>query len=173
MLKEDRYHYACHEAAHAVVCLREKMTFQCIRLCNERIESPNGLGPAQRHGQFVPTDDSLTRATALSETKISLAGIAFEKLLRPHYSYAALCVLGQAASDFHNAMDTTQYGLYDNDNRREIERFIFKHLYPPVRALVIEDWPSIAAVGDALQQRGQLNQAEVVNVMHRVKSRAR
>lgn len=165
MLKDMRYHAACHEAAHAVICLRENMTFKCIRLCDETIESPNGLGQARRHGQFLPTEERLSRATALSETKIYLAGIAFEKLLRPHYSYAAVCVFGYAASDFHKAMEECGYGLYNCDDHKETERFMFKHLYPPVRALVIEHWASIVAVGNALTERGELRQADVMNVI--------
>ena len=173
MLKEPRYHYACHEAAHAIVCLEEDLNFECIRLCDEETNSPNGLGPATRHGQFVPTNESMTRQTAFSETRINLAGVAFEKLLRPHHSYAVICVFGKGASDWHGAMESCEFGLYDKSKGNEIERFMFKHLYPPVRALVAERWSDIATVGDALAQCGKLNQAEVIHVLSGKRPKAR
>lgn len=62
-------------------------------------------------------------------------------------------------------MESCGFGLYGNSDQNEIDRFMFKHLYPPVRAVVAERWSDIAAVGDVLVQRGKLNQDEVIQLL--------
>jgi hypothetical protein len=167
MLSDRRYQTACHEAAHAVVSLLLEIPFKCIQLKEEPREV---LGrPATSLGQLVPIDAPIYRRDALSDAQVSLAGLAFEKLLRPHNSYF-LFFLTSCNSDSLRAMGMCGYHLGrvgaadDTEGERDIESFMFKHLFPPVRKMVIEHWDEIVAVGDELAERGELSQREVRKV---------
>jgi hypothetical protein len=166
MLVDKHYHAACHEAAHAVVCLLLHQTFKRIRICEEEIpieERPEHLKnePAfTRLGRFVPTDEPAFDRGA-NEAVIALAGLTFEKLLRPYHSYTFLCCFGHARSDYGGAMQWGQRMLYGCKDSNIVESHLFKYLLPDVRRMVIENWSDIAAIGELLLQRGELSQAEV------------
>ena len=170
MLSDRRYQAACHEAAHAVVSLLLGMPFKSIRLKEEPREPIFGH-PVTSLGQIVPVDVPIyRRSDALTDAQVTLAGLAFEKLLRPHHNYYFLCCMSYPARDFTSAMNMCHLALGRGDaldgteREREIERYMFKHLLPPVRTLVIEHWDDIVAVGDQLAERGKLSQREVRKV---------
>jgi len=166
MLKDKRYHSACHEAAHAVVCLQVNQTFKCIRL-REEIRETNywGNGIVKSLGRMIPTDETIYRNDAWREAWVSVAGIVFEKLLRPHHSYAFMALFGAALNDYKDAVEWQRYSLYNTEDDREVERILFKYTLPPVRRLVIEHWNDIANIGTLLAQRGELSQTEVEAAM--------
>jgi hypothetical protein len=168
MLADKRYAAACHEAAHAVICLRLNQTFKCIRLREEAREKPKhlvGTGTMVSLGQFIPTEEPVDWNDAFTEAQIDLAGLAFEKVLRPHHSYAFLCLFGGPANDYQNAMKMCRWGMYNNKDSKQVELYMFKHLLPHVRKQVIESWNNIVVVGDLLAKRGELTQVEVVTTI--------
>lgn len=109
----------------------------------------------------MPTDETVYRNGAATIAQISLAGLAFEKLLRPWKPYWELSLCGDPAGDYKNAMEWSRYALYNGGDSLAVERWIFKYLLPQVRKLIAEHWSDIAAVGELLALRGELSQAEV------------
>jgi hypothetical protein len=164
MLRAKRYAAACHEAAHAVICLHVGQTFKCIRL-REEPRWTRGSITAKSLGQLIPTDETVYRSAALKEVQVALAGLAFEKLLRPHLTFFLLSAFAQAAGDYEDAMEWCRYFLPTGATSTDVDKVIFKQLYPAVRKLVLAKWGKIAAVGDVLARCGELNQEQVEAIL--------
>lgn len=172
MLRDKRYAVACHEAAHAVICLYLGQNFDCIRLREEPRLTPLGVEGISL-GQFIPIDENVRPHEALKEASVDLAGLAFEKLLRPHRTLTVLCLFAQAANDYKGAMEWCRYSLQTVSASADVERFLFKQLFPLVRKQVLEKWSDIAAVGERLARFGKLNQAEVESILARQQKAAK
>jgi len=167
---------ACHEAAHAVVCLAMGWGFKCIRLATQERDDRSWLGirvEVESVGQTVPTDERIYGDDALKDVKISLAGIAFEKLRCPSMSYLLLLMECLTASDYDNALKMYAYWKTGSpEPPMEVkamaelwEREIFRDLLPEVRRLVAARWGAILRIGNALAERGELSQPEVEKLL--------
>jgi len=164
MFKDERYHAACHEAAHAVACLLLGQGFDRIQL-QDQPRMVHGI-PGVSMGQFIPTSEKVYGYEGRCvEAQISLAGLAFEKLLRPSLTWFALA-LGQCRGDFDQALEWTRRAL---DNSREAEPFMLRVLLPPVREVLVSHWGAIAEIGRVLAERGKLSQPEVVAILEDVR----
>jgi len=161
------------------VCLAVGSTFKCIRLREEPRKMPllfemlGATGGAISGGQFVPTDEKVYRNGALAEAKIFLAGLAFEKLLRPNRTYFEIAT-STCDADFRGADEWCRYHVtgrprrtekkLSRDERLEVSR-TYNRALRETRRLVSERWDDVVRVGDALAQRRELTQAEVEQII--------
>ena len=86
-------------------------------------------------------------------------------MLRPHLTLTVLCVFAQAANDYKGALEWCRYFLKRDASSADVDKIIFKQLYPRVRKQVLEQWSDIAAVGDQLARCSELNQEEVEAIL--------
>lgn len=173
MLADERLAQACHESSHALAMLRLGVGFKTVMLCDEEVRGGNyallnarGI-TVKRVGCVVPTDEVVRRGEEWREAQTLMAGLAFEKILRPGARYSSLCMFGPCESDYRKGMEWVSLALYDDTHHTgaDVERVLFRELLPPARKLVVEDWCYIAAVGKLLAAHGQLSQSEVEAVL--------
>lgn len=160
---------ACHESAHAVVCLELGLQFKYIRLSEIATPSSRSFGHLQ-------PPDKIFREDALRQAVCCLAGIAFEKLARPHWTHAQIyrkaCsvdeTLAREYCEFFIAGKPQDRPTTD-DILRKIQQHVFRLIYRQAlrtaRQIVKDRWSDIVLVGKILAKRGELTQAEVEAIL--------
>jgi hypothetical protein len=170
---------ACYEAAHTIYAVRTGVDFLGVRIGSETVDSRTlhsditRFGAVEAAGRFSPDPDFQYYRSDIYPTghgwedaaKLSLAGHVFEGIVDPHHSGFYLMLMG-SMSDFQQAIETTKWGLYVEDQTtkdygRLIDDTIEQELMPPVRKLLIENWTSIIRIGELLKERKMLTPAEV------------
>jgi len=149
---------ACHEAAHAVMCLAEGRKFNrvCIEWLPGDLNTPEGVWWGKIELALEP--ESLSDVSR--EIAIFPAGIVFEKILRPNLSYDRISSTCGGLSDFWNALNSCAalVGCDKNDRRAA---YVYKRSLRPTREFILERWDDIVRIGEELAVRGKLTQSEV------------
>jgi hypothetical protein len=168
--------WACHEAAHTMYALRHGINFLEVRVGRETIDAnPNSddlnCKSVDITGRLVPDPNYEYYRSSIYPTghgwddaaKLSLAGHAFEQIVDPHHSDLCLMFMG-SANDYRQALEFVKWGLFVEEgdaDGREAERTIDNVLIPAVRKFLLENWESVIALGEILNERKMLTAEEV------------
>jgi hypothetical protein len=154
--RDGRLKSACHEAAHALLSLHLDIPFVGIEVGDKTVER-NGTSTEIR-GRLIVGDYKYTRRDALSVARVSLAGVAYERIVNPHGNILTALLSG-AWFDYTQAAECVEFsGLVDEPN---VEKLIDNQLLPKVHGFIIENWNAIMHVGTALAHSGELSYTKV------------
>jgi hypothetical protein len=164
ILKDDRYHAALHEAAHAVAHIALGQSFICIRLCSEPAVYKDGREQTgTRLGQtMVDLSEILYGYEAIRDEAIAnLVGLAFEKKMYPKASWMMLLYfMGAASNDYVSALN--QAKIVCRRMRFDPEEYMMKEWFPLAVNIVTTRWEEIVKLGTALYEAGELSYVECV-----------
>lgn len=150
--RDKRLNTACHEAAHALLYLRENVPF--VKAVVYDKPERGLLGEVTCESNFTYDRDEIHRA-ALTH----VAGWVFERIMNPHDTERHLVLTG-AAGDWENTAECVGW-LYPQFDERQLKSFIKRKLVPQVRARLVADWSAILRIGRALSEAGELRYTQV------------
>lgn len=135
---------AYHESSHALAALRQSIPFTKVHLLTCK-------GEEGTLGGFVEfptgTMDPIARVMPETALLIILAGMAADKIMRPHRSYL-VNMIGSGAGDWDEAKFVAS--RVNQSSYRSPAHHAFSILRTSARRFVIEEWHNIVRIGDAL-----------------------
>ena len=133
--------------------------FICVHLRRQTVVNKLTNGSITSGGQLVVDTSEMLRGYEAhwDEAIIDLAGLAFEKILRPKLSILALLIMGDAVNDYADALRLVRSSL----RLLRPEQYMLREWFPAALKIVRSEWAAIMKVGNALHACGQLTQQEV------------